>query len=54
MSAIPHIEMIVAAYVLAAVAIALMISWVWFDYRSLRAELAALERSSGDRAGSAK
>jgi heme exporter protein CcmD len=51
LSSIPHIEMIVAAYAVAAIAIAAMIGFVLIDYRSLRAELAALERKSGDREG---
>ena len=54
MTAIPHIEMIVAAYAVAAIAIAAMIAYVLLDYRSLSAELAALERKSGGREGSLK
>jgi heme exporter protein CcmD len=53
MMAIPHIEMIVAAYAVTAAAIAAMIGYVLIDYRSLSAELAALERKPDVREGSA-
>ncbi len=47
MSAIPHIEMIVAAYAVAAITIALMIAYVWLDYRVLSNAVAKLERGEG-------
>ena len=40
---IPHLGFIVAAYAVAAVAIAAMIAVVWLDYRDLTAKLARLE-----------
>lgn len=47
MSAIPHIEMIVGAYGVAALVVALMIAWVWLDYRALNAALARLDQNRG-------
>ena len=48
MAAIPHIEMIVAAYAVAAAVIGAMIAYVLIDYRSLSTQVAALERKSGE------
>jgi len=50
---IPHIGFIVAAYGVAAVAIAAMVATIWFDYRSLSAQLAALEAERPNRKGDA-
>jgi heme exporter protein CcmD len=47
MSAIPHLGYIVAAYGVAGVSLAVMIGVVWLDYRSLSAQLEALDRSRG-------
>ncbi len=49
MSTIPHLGYIVAAYGVAFVALAAMIGAVWFDYRSLSAQLEALDRNRGGR-----
>ncbi len=49
MSAVPHLGYIVAAYAVAGVSLAAMIGAVWLDYRSLSAQLEALERSRGGR-----
>ena len=46
-----HIEMIVAAYVVAASAIMAMIAYVWLDYRALRSRAARLERNAEARKG---
>jgi heme exporter protein CcmD len=51
MAAVPHIEMIVAAYAVAALAIATMIGLVWRDYRALSAEVDDLERNVARREG---
>ncbi len=47
MAAVPHLGYIVAAYGVAALALAAMIGAVWLDYRALSAELEALERGRG-------
>ncbi len=47
MSTIPHLGYIVAAYGVAAVALAAMIGAVWLDYRALSAQLETLERGRG-------
>ena len=46
-----HLGFIVAAYALAAVTILAMIASILWDYRSLSAELHALEARRGDREG---
>ena len=51
MMAIPHIGFIIAAYAIAAAAIAAMIAYVWLDYRALSAELAALEARRHEKEG---
>ena len=47
MSAIPHIEYIVAAYGIAALVIVAMAAKILWDYRTLGAELRALEQARG-------
>jgi heme exporter protein CcmD len=47
----PHLGFIVAAYALAAATILAMIASILWDYRSLSAELRALEAKRGDREG---
>jgi heme exporter protein CcmD len=44
MSDIPHLGFIVAAFAVAAAAIAAMIGSIWLDYRDVTAKLARLER----------
>jgi heme exporter protein CcmD len=53
MMAIPHIGFIIAAYAIAAAAIAAMLAYVWLDYRALSAELAALEAHRREKEGRA-
>jgi hypothetical protein len=47
----PHIETIVAAYAIAAAAIAAMIAYVWLDYRALSIRAAKLEGNAEVRKG---
>ena len=49
MSAIPHIEFIVASYAVAGVVILGMVVKIVWDYRGLGAELAALEAARGEK-----
>jgi len=49
MSDIPHLGFIVAAFAVAAVAIAAMIGSIWLDYRDVTAKLARLERRDAER-----
>ena len=51
---IPHIGFIVAAYGVTAVAFVTMIAVVWFDYRSLSAQLAMLEARRPAKEGNVK
>jgi len=46
-----HLGFIVAAYALAAVTVLAMIGSIVWDYRTLSAELRALEARRGDREG---
>ncbi len=48
MSEAPHLDFIVAAYAVATIVIAGMIAAVLFDYRSLRAQLRALDTARGE------
>ena len=49
MDSSPHLGFIVAAYALAAVTILAMIGSILWDYRTLNAELRALEARRGGR-----
>ena len=51
---IPHIGFIFAAYGVTAIAIIAMVAVVWLDYRSLSAQLAALEARRPGREGGVK
>ena len=53
MTDVPHLGFIVAAYAIAAAAIAAMIAYVWLDYRALSAQLAALEARRREKEGRA-
>jgi heme exporter protein D len=45
----PHAIFILAAYAAAALVVALLLGWIWVEYRHLRGALAELERSHPSR-----